>query len=172
MNITTNEVKLKPIDDKFYEVLEDIHYIDGLVVPKGFITDLASIPVEFQDIIGKPDDLRYRDASILSSTNIKIKELMCISSTQDELVGFIKEHNEDEIEGVVVEDSSGYMFKHKFKFYKQWKKYRGIKHHIDKGDSISNRDKDLGFVKWYKENIATDKNIIEIRKNYLTTFKQ
>lgn len=65
MNITINEVKLKPIDDKFYEVLEDIHYINGLVVPKGFITDSASIPVEFQDIIGKPDDLRYRDASIL-----------------------------------------------------------------------------------------------------------
>lgn len=110
--------------------------------------------------------------SILSSTNIKIKELMCIADTQEELVDFIKEHNKDEIEGVVVEDSSGYMFKHKFQFYKQWKKYRGIKHHIDKGDSISNRDKDLGFVKWYKENIATDKNIIEIRKNYLTTFKQ
>lgn len=52
---------LKTLDDKpgFFEVMGDVKYIHGEIkytVPKGFVTDLASIPIFFRsffNVIGK-----------------------------------------------------------------------------------------------------------------------
>lgn len=65
MRITKRPIRLKKIEGMKgkYEVLEDIEYYNGLVVPKSFITDLASIPKLFQGIIGVPED--FDEESIL-----------------------------------------------------------------------------------------------------------
>lgn len=65
--LTKNELKIKKIEgmEGFYEVMEDIEYYNGLIVPKSFITNLASIPEVFQCIIGKPDDEVFVAPSIL-----------------------------------------------------------------------------------------------------------
>ena len=61
--LTKNELKIRKIEgmEGFYEVIEDIEYYNGLIVPKSFITNLASIPEAFQCIIGKPDDEVFVD---------------------------------------------------------------------------------------------------------------
>lgn len=49
-----NRLNTCPIDDKYWEVLEDYYYetSKGLVtVPKGFRTDYASVPKIFRNII-------------------------------------------------------------------------------------------------------------------------
>lgn len=65
--ITKKPIQLRKIDntDDKYEVMEDIEYYNGLVVPKFFITDLASIPKLFQGIIGKPNEEEFIAPSIL-----------------------------------------------------------------------------------------------------------
>lgn len=65
MRLTKRPIRLRKIEgmDGKYEVLENIEYYNGLVVPKSFITDLASIPKLFQDIIGVPED--FDEESIL-----------------------------------------------------------------------------------------------------------
>ena len=52
MQIT--ELKTTPIDDKYWEVMEDYYYKTsrGIIrVPKGFRTDYASVPRIFRNII-------------------------------------------------------------------------------------------------------------------------
>ena len=52
MEIT--ELKTTPIDDKYWEVMEDYYYKTSRVVirvPKGFRTDYASVPRIFRNII-------------------------------------------------------------------------------------------------------------------------
>ena len=52
MEIT--ELKTTPIDDKYWEVMEDYYYKTsrGIIrVPKGFRTDYASVPRIFRNII-------------------------------------------------------------------------------------------------------------------------
>ena len=65
MRLTKRPIRLRKIEemDKCYEVMEDIEYYNGLVVPKSFITDLASIPKLFQGIVGIPE--YYDEESIL-----------------------------------------------------------------------------------------------------------
>lgn len=65
--ITKNNINIRKIDgiDDFYEVMEDIEYYNGLIVPKSFITNLASIPEIFQCIVGKPNDKEFIAPSIL-----------------------------------------------------------------------------------------------------------
>lgn len=65
MRITKRPIRLKKIEgmEGKYEVLENIEYYNGLVVPKSFITDLASIPRLFQGIVGVPE--YYDEESIL-----------------------------------------------------------------------------------------------------------
>ena len=52
MEIT--ELKTTPIDDKYWEVMEDYYYKTSrcvIRVPKGFRTDYASVPKIFRNII-------------------------------------------------------------------------------------------------------------------------
>lgn len=65
MGLTKRPVRLRKIEgmEGKYEVLENIEYYNGLIVPKSFITDLASIPKIFQGIIGVPED--FKEESIL-----------------------------------------------------------------------------------------------------------
>ena len=49
-----NRLNTTPIDDKYWEVLEDYYYetsIGIIKVPKGFRTDYASVPKIFRNII-------------------------------------------------------------------------------------------------------------------------
>lgn len=63
--ITKKPIQLREIEgmDGKYEVVENIEYYNGLVVPKSFITDLASIPKLFQGVVGVPED--FDEESIL-----------------------------------------------------------------------------------------------------------
>ena len=49
-----NRLNTSPIDDKYWEVLEEYSYETSkglVVVPKGFRTDYASVPKIFRNII-------------------------------------------------------------------------------------------------------------------------
>ena len=49
-----NRLNTSPIDDKYWEVLEEYSYETSkglVVVPKGFRTDYASVPRIFRNII-------------------------------------------------------------------------------------------------------------------------
>ena len=65
--ITKKPIQLREIEGMYgkYEVMENIEYYNGLVVPKSFITDLASIPKLFQGVIGKPNEEEFIAPSIL-----------------------------------------------------------------------------------------------------------
>lgn len=62
--ITKKPIRLLKIGDKKYKVLENIEYINGLIVPEGFITDLASTPSILEDIFPH-DDMEYSSSAIL-----------------------------------------------------------------------------------------------------------
>lgn len=86
MRLTKRPIRLRKIEgmEGKYEVLENIEYYNGLVVPKSFITDLASIPKLFHGIIGVPEDFdeegilhdflysKYNDYGINKETADKI----------------------------------------------------------------------------------------------------
>ena len=61
--ITKQNVVLKLIGDRLYELQTDLEYLNGLIVPKGFKTNLASVPVIFEKIL--PHDGPYSTAAIL-----------------------------------------------------------------------------------------------------------
>ena len=65
--------------------------------------------------------------------NIEVKELAYVVNTPQEFLALNNEisapdykYNGEFIEGFVVEDSSGFMFKYKLYYYSIWKKLRGI----------------------------------------------
>ena len=65
-SVTKSPIKLKCIaigEKRLYNVIEDIEYINGLVVPKGFSTDLASCPEILSNIF--PHDGEYTQCAIL-----------------------------------------------------------------------------------------------------------
>jgi len=78
------------------------------------------------------------------------------------------------IEGYVIEDKNGYMFKYKTDFYNEWKKRRMLKERYSKylvqnPDMLSDNE-DAEFVKWmmanYSQTECQEKSIIQLRNEY------
>lgn len=103
MRLTKRPIRLKKIEgmEGKYEVLENIEYYNGLVVPKSFITDLASIPKLFQGIIGVPEDFdeegilhdflysKYNDYGINKETADKIFYQSLLLNEVDETIAYL-----------------------------------------------------------------------------------
>lgn len=82
------------------------------------------------------------------------------------------------IEGFVIEDSSGFMFKKKCNYYRNWKLLRGIKDRILAGhavnyDSLTKEQCDFcDFVKALKDKENLNPNICHLRKIFYESRKQ
>lgn len=82
------------------------------------------------------------------------------------------------IEGFVIEDSSGFMFKKKCDYYRNWKLLRGIKDRILVGhavnyDSLTKEQCDFcDFVKTLKDKENLNPNICHLRKIFCESRKQ
>lgn len=61
--ITKQNVILKLLDKKLYETKTELEFINGLKIPKGFRTNLASVPAIFEGVF--PHDGLYSTAAIL-----------------------------------------------------------------------------------------------------------
>jgi len=65
-----DDIQVKPVGDITWELLEDFEW-HGLVVPKGFITDWASIPRPFWSIINPAG--RIKSASLVHDYAYSVK---------------------------------------------------------------------------------------------------
>jgi predicted kinase len=80
---------------------------------------------------------------------------------------------ESEFEGFVFEDANGYMFKYKMPYYNFWKKMRGVKMQIQKGnhygyDKLDDLGKEIGKfmeIKYTQEQL-TKMSIIDVRNDF------
>lgn len=125
--------------------------------------------------------------------NIEVKELAYIVNTPQEFLALNNEisvpdykYNGEFIEGFVVEDSNGFMFKYKLYYYSIWKKLRGITYKYLKNPTRTSsytsalttpmENYYLAFLKEKYPNGASDKeritiNIISLRDEFLKTKK-
>jgi tRNA splicing ligase len=77
------------------------------------------------------------------------------------------------VEGYVIEDANGYMFKYKVPFYTLWKKMRGIKQQIQKGNNfvfnnLDDKAKEIAqfMLKNYSNEELSNISIIDVRKSF------
>ena len=77
------------------------------------------------------------------------------------------------IEGLVLEDSAGYMFKFKFDYYCKWKRRRSLKERVQNGRDVSAQalcEEDRKFLSficdYYSPNVLAEKSLIDIRNDY------
>lgn len=114
------------------------------------------------------------------SNNIRIKELAYVVNDENEFEDLFKtikapeyKYNNRYIEGFVVEDSKGFMFKYKTEYYKRWKILRSRMEYAIKNNNFKPKEaSDEGFMKFledkYKDkNIDVDSvNIVTERADY------
>ena len=114
------------------------------------------------------------------SNNIRIKELAYVVNDEKEFEDLFKtikapeyKYNDRYIEGFVVEDSKGFMFKYKTEYYKRWKILRSRMEYAIKNNNFKPKEaSDEGFMKFledkYKDkNIDVDSvNIVTERADY------
>lgn len=114
----------------------------------------------------------YEILEIIKGTKIEYKVKLATIDTYDDLMNYIDEHdNLDKTEGIVVEDSNGFMFKVKYKYYNDWKSCRYILDNIKKNRGyfeirISNSDTQAQFGMWFSKNFCEEmceKSLIELR---------
>lgn len=123
--------------------------------------------------------------------NIEVKELAYVVNTPQEFLALNNKisapdykYNGEFIEGFVVEDSNGFMFKYKLYYYSIWKKLRGITYKYLKNPTGTSsftsalttpmENYYLAFLKEKYPNGANDKermtiNIISLRDEFLKT---
>lgn len=109
---------------------------------------------------------------IIKDTKIDYKVKLATINTYEELMNYIDTHNDlDKVEGIVVEDSVGFMFKVKYKYYNEWKSCRYILENIKRNRGyfeirISNSDIQAQFGTWFSRNFCeelSEKSLIELR---------
>lgn len=114
----------------------------------------------------------YEILEIIKGTKIEYKVKLATIDTYDDLMNYVDEHdNLDKTEGIVVEDSNGFMFKVKYKYYNDWKSCRYILDNIKKNRGyfeirISNSDTQAQFGMWFSKNFCEEmceKSLIELR---------
>lgn len=109
------------------------------------------------------------------STNLISKVLLETVDNWTELEDWFKWADKSQIEGYVIEDQTGFMFKYKGKYYSDWKRRRGLadlykRTYTSKFPFARCLDTlDVEFMTWLtKQPIekVIDKGIIELRDMY------
>jgi len=104
------------------------------------------------------------------ANSIKVKQFVKIIDSRNELNLFIeKAKNEEDIEGYVVEDSSGYIFKVKTEWYFFWKKIRNWTPKILKEQKVVGYNKEESdLINWLKKNkhLLATSSIPQLRNLY------
>jgi predicted kinase len=153
------EVVLPEKDPHIIECLED-----KLILLDVFKRDLSGDKLSYEDLM-KFSAQTGIYCKLLAQTLYNVVDFDNFLNTLPE--------NDSTLEGVVVEDSSGFMFKVKFQFYKTWKFLRGIKDKVSKGHGFNLgslrtplENNFYGFCKTKtREELAT-KSIIQLRKEF------
>ena len=110
-------------------------------------------------------------------TGIYCKILAKVLNNVEDLNNFLNNlpHNDSTIEGFVVEDYDGFMFKIKLQYYKKWKFLRGIKEKMSKGHQVNlgqlrNPEENdfYGFLKGKSRDQLAAESIISLRNEFLT----
>lgn len=146
------------------DFVENILHINGKHIDNTFSDNMKKLLKE------KMEEKGYKDDKFQFSVVEKVL------NTWKEFQEFYNEANEIEnIEGYVIKDQNGFMFKLKNNFYTTWKRRRNILNHYQNNieaeyDLERIKDNEDGeFAKWLinlpKEEVK-NKNIIEIREKY------
>lgn len=111
--------------------------------------------------------------------NIEYKSKLLEIYNYEDLLKAIDYYDKDEtMEGIVIEDSNGFLFKVKGKFYKTWKDLRALVQKVDKNNNyfdirMLNNEVQIKFMTWfcndYIKNTSPESltlNIVELRKLY------
>ena len=108
---------------------------------------------------------------------VEVKEQVVVLKSWDEYSKWYKKVNvEDNIlEGYVLEDSAGFMYKIKLPFYSFWKYMRTVRDRLRNDKEVSkqglkDRGYDTFFYEWMKENLSKEElelDIITLREMYL-----
>jgi predicted kinase len=141
-----------------------------------YLLDIIHNNIEFSKI--DYDEM----VEIAKSLDLKHKELAITINNFNDLLNWFEEVEAPEykykgnyIEGFVLEDANGFMFKEKLYYYRQWKRLRGLKDRILNGKSIRVHVHDLnelelefyGFLtELKKENTDIPENICVLRRMF------
>jgi len=125
-------------------------------------------PLALLDFIPNLLDLRGIDKDVYFSETLKntinLKSIVIAKNTvinsKEELDNFLNNMEEQELEGAVITDSNGFMWKFKTNFYRFWKTERNQLERILRGkeprgvdrlNSLDAQEKENGFINFLKE---------------------
>lgn len=173
-----NELSQKYKCSFIFEVMHinDRHIID---FNENKLVILDAVKNEYK-INGKNIDPEFSkivlDKLEITSPFFSKKELIATFNSMDELKEYVKQHTNDRTtEGLVIEDQNGFMFKVKYDYYSNLKRFRGLKdtvkaYYNSKNVTQFGRDaKDIAFLAWCKSQSydkLKDTHIIDLFKEY------
>lgn len=193
--MTYNEKQIEAIKDRFRK--EDISMVFEVIDPINdphMIKSTEKTLVLLDMIYNKIDFEKVKYEHLVSfglRNNIKVKEIAFRVDTPQEFLALNNEisaedykYNGEYIEGFVVEDSNGFMFKYKLYYYSVWKMLRGITYSYLKNPTGTSgytqklttpmQNYYLAFLKEKYPNGATEEeratiNIITLRDEFVKT---
>lgn len=126
------------------------------------------------DLIYREQDFRKTSdkdrISFAKRYNLETKKLYGTIYNKEEFDKFVESMKslDKEIEGFVVEDSNGYMFKIKIGYYNFWKKIRSIKESMKKGKEVKgNTEMEQSVIDFLKVNPnLLREDVITIREQF------
>lgn len=113
----------------------------------------------------------------ITSQNLIKKELLAEFNSFEELKDYVRKHTNDRnIEGLVIEDSKGFMFKIKYNYYRSLKELRGVLFKVSSSYDTGipygafRNEIQVKFAYWLAKNKTREEiknsHIIELFKEY------
>lgn len=114
----------------------------------------------------------YKDVILFAEKfGLEYKKLYTVVEDFDTLKQILEDLKSATIEGVVVKDQNGFMFKYKTPFYCYWKEMRKLKDRIVKGKDVgqvSDNVKDIcEYMKTINADVLLQMSIIDVRNSYI-----
>lgn len=114
----------------------------------------------------------YKDVILFAEKfGLEYKKLYTVVEDFDTLKQILEDLKSATIEGVVVKDQNGFMFKYKTPFYCYWKEMRKLKDRIVKGKDVgqvSDNVKDIcEYMKTINADVLLQMSIIDVRNAYI-----
>lgn len=111
---------------------------------------------------------------VAESLGVPVKEKVTVLNEFHQVTAFIDDHKDDQHEGYVIEDHTGYQFKVKLNWYKKWKSMRSLKDRVHQqsfriSDYAFSQDT-VAFLTWVKEAYSNEevraRDIISLREEF------